>query len=200
MINAKPRDGPKSHRLLMSLISIYKKKEVIFMNVLKNPPYYMNIFFRQEYGEYTGGYGIVEAGKQIVYPIMDFTNCVKIHSGYGGIIKLAAERMYAPVYSDIRYARYSRFSDMVNAHPELSDRNVKRAIRCRFKQLGIRMLTRKEEKNIKQVVEYDPSAGKKISKIRDNIEKYFEKLPQLACKHICDNEIDLWMKLSENAN
>lgn len=170
------------------------------MTDLKNPPYYMNIFFRREYGKYTGGYGIVEAGKSMVYPIIDFETCEKLYSGYQGIFKTPTETMYVPVYSDIRFVRYSRFSDMVHAHEELNNQVIQQAIQWRFNELGIKMLTKEEEKNVKQVVEYDPSAGENISKIRDNIEKYFENLPRMSDDYIYDEDIDLLSRSNENAD
>ncbi|MBB1079191.1 hypothetical protein H5S09_03835 [Limosilactobacillus sp. STM2_1] len=146
------------------------------MTVFKDPKYFMVIYFREEDDEYTGGYGIVEAGKSIVYPIIDFENCsILCYKSYGSF-KVAEERMYVPTYSDIRFVKYSRFADIAQAHPELNNDNVCKCIRWRFEDLGIKMLTKEREKRIKQIVEYDPSAGERLDFLTKNVETYFKKL------------------------
>lgn len=120
------------------------------MTDFKNPTYFMNIFFRREYGKYNGGYGIVEAGKPMIYPIISFETCADLYSGCQGMFKASAESMYVPVYSDIRFVRYSRFSDMVRAHEELNNRVIQQVIQWRFNELGMKMLT-KEEKTLSKL-------------------------------------------------
>ncbi|MBD8086319.1 hypothetical protein HUK45_08820 [Limosilactobacillus sp. c9Ua_26_M] len=137
-----------------------------------DPKFYFAVFIRKHHGNYNGGIGIIIPHLNVLFQITKFSGMAKEATGEH-FFSNAYEKIYEPSYSNLRIVRYSRFSDLVEAHSELEhpvfqeifERRLHEITNCRI-----------DDRGVFRVVDNDPTAETDFGLINVRMKHYFKKM------------------------
>ncbi|WP_251547804.1 hypothetical protein [Limosilactobacillus caecicola] len=137
-----------------------------------DPQFYFAVFIRKHHGNYNGGIGIIIPHLNVLFQITKFSGMAKEVTGER-LFSNAYEKIYEPGYSDLRVVRYSRFSDLVEAHSELQHPVFKQIFERRLREIAN---CRIDDRGVFRVVDNDPTADMDFGLINVRMKHYFKKM------------------------